>query len=226
MTCKRSREIDIDCFDAGQLVCQTCDRLISVLDTSPFSSWIDKEVDRKRDLQASGQLKTRIQTNLQDDQEIDRDGLHAEIAACLVLCPHRLLDWQNAATSNQNNRGGDLPSDWTGLSKPIEIKFTRYFSSKLGYLLVRPPSGQGKAMKPDFIDDAYYLLLTRQQGMMQVLGWIDRTEFLARKKIDPVGRSAAQVECWGVLWRDLIGLSRLERSRCTNFLKLDTELGR
>ena len=182
------------------------------MDTSPLSSWIEKEVERKRRLQASGQLKTRIQTTSQDDQEIDQDGLHAEFAACVVLCPHRLLDWQDAATSNQKNRGQDLPRDWTGLSKPVEVKFTRHFSSTTGYLLVRPPSGHGKAMTPEFIDDAYYLLLSKRDRQIQILGWIDRSEFLNRKEVDPVGRSGTQVECWGVLWKNLLGLSKFERS--------------
>ena len=219
--CQGSREIEMKDLIAGQIICQKCNQLISVVDTSPMDSWIEKEVERKRKLQASGKLRTRIQSTKHSDQEIDRDGLHAEFAACLVLCPRRLVDWQHAAQSNKKNRGRDLPKDLTGLSKHVEIKSTPCYNDNVGHLLIRPPSSQGRVMKPAFVDDSYYFLLSKDQSLVHILGWVDRIEFLKRKRINPVGKKRFQVECWGVFWKKLLELSKLERSQQTNVLKFD-----
>jgi len=216
MICKRRQRIDLSQLDDGQLHCQKCDRLISIVDTSPMNSWIEQEVERKKRLQKSGELQTRIQTTDQNDQEIDRDGLHAEFASCAVLCPSRIADWQQSASSSQNNRGQDFPKQWTSLPKPTEIKYTHYFSNNRGYLLIRPPSGKGSNMKSEFVDDAIYFLLTNKGCHYKILGWVDREQFLNRKKIDPVGRKGNQVECWGVFRKNLTGLSKLPKTKRVN----------
>ena len=202
----------IEC-SSGQLVCSKCERLISIVDPASIKGFVEKQVERKRRLQESGELQTRIQTTIQDDQASDRDGRFAEFASCIAICPNRLSEWTVSVASNEKNRGSDLPAEWTGLSKPIEIKFTRYFSEKSGYLIIRPPSGECRFMKPEFVDDAFYILLTLRDNLIQILGWIDRNEFIAKKKADPVGRKGKQIECWGVHWKDLIGLSKLERPK-------------
>ncbi len=48
MICKRRRRIVLSQLEDGQLLCQKCSRLISIVDTSPMSAWIDQEVERKR----------------------------------------------------------------------------------------------------------------------------------------------------------------------------------
>jgi len=222
MICNGYREVELAKLIDGQIVCQKCDRLISIVDTRPMADWIEQEVARKKELLDSGELRTRIQTTDQNDQEIDRDGLHAEFATCLALCPHRIAFWKEAAASNQKNRGRDVPTEWTGLLKPIEIKFTRYFSGSKGYLLIRPPSGKGRDMKPEFVDDAVYVLITLAQGDCKIIGWIDRDGFIEKKEVDPVGRKGNQVECWGVLWKNLNGLSKLPRTEQINCVNLES----
>jgi len=203
----------------GQILCQQCGRLISIVDTSPLNVWIDSEVDRKQKLMESGELQTRIQTHEQNDQDIARDGLHAEFAACVAMCPRKVAEWQASAASNKKNRGCDFPMDWTHLRKPIEVKFTRSFGQETGYLLIRPPANEGSKMKEGFVDDAIFVLLTGKPSRYKILGWIDRDEFVKRKQVDPVGRKAGQVECWGVLWKNLIGLSQLPRTQAVNLVE-------
>lgn len=216
MICHGSKTISLIDLTDGPLICQKCDRMISIVDTKPLASWIEREVMRKKTLLDSGQLRTRIQTTGQNDQEIDRDGLHAEFATCIALCPNQIENLQAAASSNQKNRGRDIPTTWSGLPKPVEIKFTRYFSNNKGFLLIRPPSGGGSNMENQFIDDSIYMLLTKHNGTYKILGWVDKEEFLMKKEVDPVGRTGKQVECWGVLWKHLTGLSKLPIPNQTN----------
>src|SRR5262249_20256504 len=149
----------------------------------------------------------------QSDAEIDADGLTAELIACLVLCPDRLAPWRMAVERGGNNRGCDLPAEWTGLDKPIEVKSTPYYSSNRGHLLVRPPPRSGKKMCVEFVDDCYYVLLIGEHCRFCLMGWTDRAGFLAHKQTNPVGRREGQSECWGVHWSKLKSLHSLPLHR-------------
>jgi hypothetical protein len=68
----------------GPLRCEQCAALISDIDVRGAGSWIAEQVARKRDLSQSGRLATRKQSTRRSDEEIDRDGLSAELAACAL----------------------------------------------------------------------------------------------------------------------------------------------
>ena len=78
----------------GPLRCQHCDLFISSVDVAGAHSWIESQVARKRELVQSGRLATRKQSTRQSDEEIDRDGLSAELPACALLCPGSLGAWR------------------------------------------------------------------------------------------------------------------------------------
>ena len=120
----------------GPLVCLHCGALISMISVEPWHGDIEQRVTEFAERQQSGQLGTRKQSLGQSDQNIDRDGREAELAACLLLCPGQRHLWR---TADGPNRGNDLPADWTELPRPVEVKQTRYCDSHRGYLLVRPP---------------------------------------------------------------------------------------
>ena len=121
------------------LRCTTCNEFVSILDAIGASVWVEEQVARKRSQQEAGELATRKQSTHQSDETIDRDGLVAELIACVLLCPGSFDAWQQAAESSMGNRGRDLLRRWTGLGKHIEVKQTRYRTKEYGYLLVRPP---------------------------------------------------------------------------------------
>jgi hypothetical protein len=106
----------------------------------------------------------------------------------------------------------------TGLGKPVEIKFTRWFSETKGYMLLRPPTGCGSSMQLGFIDDSYYFLLTRVKGNVRILGWIDRVGFAQRSVVDPVDRKHGQLGCWGVHWKNLFNLTSFPQTSRMNLI--------
>ncbi|MEO8498720.1 MAG: hypothetical protein ABI614_26965, partial [Planctomycetota bacterium] len=156
------------------------------IDVAGARSWVEAHVTRKRQLAESGQLATRKQSTRQSDEEIDRDGLSAELAACALLCPGSLHAWRKAAEAVRGNRGRDLLRHWTGLNKPVEVKHTRYHDTHRGFLLVRPPRQTPGRMREEYIDDAYYVLLVGGPDQHRLVGWTDRESLIRDGELNPV----------------------------------------
>jgi hypothetical protein len=152
--------------------------------------------------QKAGIIGSRKQSYGQSDTDIDRDGFEAELAACLLICPGYREEWFK---NDAPNRGCDLPTKWTLLSKPVEVKQTRYCDDRRGYLIVRPPRGTPGAMKSDYIDDCFYVLMYGQNGLYTLLGWADRQLILTAGKLNPVPVRPGQRECWGIHWKRMYG---------------------
>jgi superfamily I DNA/RNA helicase/mRNA-degrading endonuclease RelE of RelBE toxin-antitoxin system len=187
----------------GPLRCAACGWIITRIDVTVWSGWVESVVAAKRERQLRGELRTRRQSRAQDDADIDRDGMFAELAACMLLCPGHGSEWQRAAEASRPNRGNDLPPDWTGLPRSVEVKYTRHHSPGTGYLIVRPPSGEGPEIRPEHIEDAFYVLITGDLPWLTLLGWADRPMLLARGRRNPVPRRGRQQETWGVHWFSL-----------------------
>lgn len=187
----------------GPLRCRRCDSFVTTINVAGMQSWVESQVARKRELLQSGQLATRKQSTGQSDEEIDGDGLSAELAACALLCPGSFDAWRKAAESCKGNRGRDLLRRWTGLNKPVEVKHTRYRDEKRGYLLVRPPRQTPGRMRTEYIDDAYYVLLVGKPYEYTMVGWMDRESLIRDGQLNPVPMKSGQRECWGMHWSKL-----------------------
>lgn len=193
----------------GPLRCARCNAVITAIDVTGAGGWIEAQVARKRQLADVGQLATRKQSSRQSDEEIDRDGLSAELAACVLLCPGSMNKWRKAAEICTGNRGRDLLRSWTGLMKPVEVKHTRYQTENLGVLLVRPPRQTPGRMREEYIDDAYYILMVGQPYEHQLVGWTDREGLIRDGTLNPVPVKPGQRECWGIHWSKLRPLEEL-----------------
>lgn len=193
----------------GPLRCNQCGAFVSAIDVAGASSWIEARVSRKRELAESGRLATRKQSIRQSDEEIDRDGLSAELAACALLCPGSLGAWRKAAEAARGNRGRDLLRHWTGLNKPVEVKHTRYHDARRGFLLVRPPRQTPGRMREEYIDDAYYVLLVGGPCEHELVGWTDRDGLIRDGELNPVPIQSGQRESWGLHWSKLRPMDEL-----------------
>ena len=193
----------------GSLRCKQCGRFISTIDVAGARSWLDAQVARKQQLAQSGHLATRKQSTHQSDEEIDRDGLSAELAACALLCPGSLDAWRKATEAARENRGRDLLRHWTGLNQPVEVKHTRYQDSQHGHLLVRPPRQTPGRMREEYIDDAYYVLMVGAPYQHVMAGWMDREGLLRDGELNPVPVRPGQRESWGMHWSKLRPIDEL-----------------
>lgn len=193
----------------GLLTCPACRSPILEVDVRDARSWIDQQVERKRQLAQRGHLGTRKQSRRQSDERIDRDGLSAELAAAVILCPGSLAAWQRAAAAQKNNRGRDLLRSWTGLAKPVEVKQTRYQDAERGYLLVRPPRWTPGKLHREHIDDAIYVLMIGEPHQFRLAGWCDREHLLGAGKLNPVPVGPGQRESWGLHWSKLLPIQSL-----------------
>lgn len=196
----------------GPLCCVHCRSVITIVSVHPWRPWLEDQVRHKDQLHRSGQLRSRRQARGPEQSElrIDLDGLEAELAACLLLCPAFRDAWW---VSRGPNRGMDLPRLWTGLPRPVEVKQTRYRDEHRGYLIVRPPRNTPGPMRTDHIDDSLYVLMHGQDGLYTLVGWADRQLLLERGRLNPVPVLwPGQRQCWGVHWsqlyppQDLVGL--------------------
>ncbi len=193
----------------GFLNCPQCNQCVTELDVTDCRQWVEQQVAYKRRLSQQGKLGTRKQSSRQSDEEIDRDGLAAELVACLLLCPGRFEAWRRSAERGGGNRGRDLSRHWTGLGKPVEVKQTRYHDERRGYLLVRPPRWTPGDMRPEYVDDAYYVLLHGAPYRYLVSGWTDRDGLLREGQLNPLPIAAGQRQCWGIHWTKLRPLEEL-----------------
>lgn len=193
----------------GPLRCGHCDTFISVNVVAGAQNWLEAQVTRKRQLVQSGQLAMRKQSTRQSDEEIDRDGLSAELAACALLCPGSLGAWRKRTEAARGNRGRDLLRHWTGLNKPVEVKHTRYQDTQRGFLLVRPPSQTPGRMREAYIDDAYYVLMVGAPDQHTLAGWTDRQGLIRDGELNPVPIQQGQRESWGMHWSKLRPIDEL-----------------
>lgn len=175
----------------------------------PEIQHVDRLVEKKARLQRIGRMGTRKQDLHRADREIDRDGLSAELAACILLAPNRLSAYVELSQHCERNRGRDLPSNITGLDRPVEIKQTRYMDATRGFLLIRPPAGTVGAWKPEYLDDSYFILLCGSPHQYQLAGWADRGLLENRGVLNPVPVATGQRECWGILWSQLYPIREL-----------------
>lgn len=194
---------------SGRLVCPQCGAIVTKLDVTGCSHWIEQQVERKRRMVQAGRLGTRKQALRRTDEEIDREGLAAELALCVMLCPGSFQKWKRATEQGGNNRGNDLRMTWTGFDKPVEVKQTKYHDERRGFLLVRPPRFTPGAFRVEDIDDAYYLLLHGEPRALEVCGWIDRERLVKEGQRNPVPVASGQRECWGIHWSRLSPLQDL-----------------
>ncbi len=199
--------------ERGPLTCTTCNEFVPKIDVSGTASWIEEQVAHKRAQQESGELATRKQSAHQSDESIDRDGLAAELAACVLVCPGSFESWKRVAVSSSGNRGRDLLRRWTRIDKHIEVKQTCYRTTELGFLLVRPPRNTPGRMREEYIDDAYYVLLLGKPYRYELVGWIDRERLIADGELNPVPVKPGQRECWGIHWSKLSPINELLATR-------------
>ena len=184
----------------GPLVCPQCDALVNMISVAAWHEHIERRVAGFAERQRTGSIGSRKQAMEQSDIAIDRDGLQAELAACLLLCPGMRNRW---LTTGGPNRGNDLPPDWTLLPTPTEVKQTRYCDDRRGCLIVRPPRRTPGPMRAEYIDDCVYVLMHGQHGLFTLLGWTDRAHLLSTGQLNPIPVRPGQRECWGMHWRRL-----------------------
>lgn len=204
---------DMDLPDAnevsGFLSCGLCGGLVGTIDVSEFSDRIERIVQRKLEMKRTGRIGTRKQSMNQSDAEISREGLAAELAACLLIAPARRELYLRDLEVGGGNRGRDFPCELTGLDKPVEVKQTRYRTATAGYLLVRPPRMTPGRMLTTYIDNSYYVLLHGHGFNFTAMGWADRSRVVSDGKLNPVPCGTNQRECWGIHWSKMLQLSSL-----------------
>lgn len=200
----------------GFLSCSGCGAILTTINVADWSERVERVVQNKLAMQRSGRIGTRKQSTRQSDADISRDGIAAELAACLLIAPSRREAYWRAAEIGGGNRGRDLTPQMTGLDKPIEVKQTRYRTAQAGYLIVRPPRMTPGRMLTAYIEDSYYLLLHGQPFRYEVLGWADRERVVSHGKLNPIPQSTGQRECWGIHWSQLLPLESLAQRFAAN----------
>jgi len=183
-----------------------------------WESVIEEKVAYMMTLQACGAVGSRKQDGSRSDEEVSRDGLQAELAAVLMLCPGYRQVWLGRSGPN---RGCDLPTKWTGLPKPVEVKMTRYYGDKTGYLVIRPPRWTPGPMRLRYIDDSLYVLLLRtdRDYWFRLLGWADKSLLAERGTPNPLPIGPGQRETWGLHWRQLFDPQTLLPLRAASGLR-------
>jgi superfamily I DNA/RNA helicase/mRNA-degrading endonuclease RelE of RelBE toxin-antitoxin system len=187
----------------GALACPECGLLIRRVSVRTWSHWVRNQVAWKSSRQHVGVLRSRRQAVSLTDAEIDRDGLAAELAACVLLCPFALDPWREGQEGGGPNRGRDFPAGWTGLVRPVEVKQTRHYTARAGYLLVRPPRCAEGLLLDEHIDDSVYVLMIGGPWAFEWIGWADRDLFIREGKRNPVPLRGGQLECIGLHWTQL-----------------------
>jgi ribosomal protein L44E len=114
------------------LACPTCRKHTRAVSVRRWKDWIEEQVRCKR------KLPSRKQAARQSDPDISFTGVAGELAACLLVCPGYVQAWRRREEEGGNNRGCDLPKEWTGLDKDIEVKEQPYQEDHRGLLIIRP----------------------------------------------------------------------------------------
>jgi hypothetical protein len=194
-----------EAYASGPLACPTCRASTVAVNVSRWAEWIPWQVDRKKE------LRSRKQDPKHSDPEVNCTGLAGELAACLMLCPAQLLEWRKREEGGGRNRGCDLPREWIGLDRDVEVKEQPHQDEEKGLLIVRPRDAFQAEMTEGDVDDCYYVLLYRFPKPMRyrILGWIDRPGFLKVHEKRPPGWARAPQACWVVHWKQLWPINQL-----------------
>lgn len=173
--------------------------------------WCEKKADRIESMN----LRSRKQSQ-RSERETSIEGIRAELAAAKALClTDKLLRLykKNSMERTGSDRGRDIVPYFTGLSKPVEVKFTPVKNDRTGFLFLRPPSRCGLAFdRQKHIDDSFFVLIHSLRDDLvsfEVLGWIDGPNLKRRGKYNPVPRKPGQYETFGIHWRKLFPMDRL-----------------
>jgi hypothetical protein len=177
--CKLSYSCTVNSGTSGYLWCPACLQIISEVDVSPWQAWIEFAVEKRR------KLPTRAHHTV-DEEKCSRDGIGAEMAACLCLCPGHLFDWMARSDSlTCSNEGQDLLAEWVGCSKPFEIKYTPGCSKTTGILYIRRRSRFLDLIPQRDVCDSIYVLFHGSEWKYQANCWADRSLFLEKGVMDP-----------------------------------------
>lgn len=199
----------------GPLACPGCAALLTIISVEPWADWIEAQVAAHERRHRVGQLGSRRQSRRHREADIDRDGLEAELAACLLLCPGSRRQWARRHGTGPD-RGADLLAAWTGLDRDIEVKQTRYRDGRRGYLLIRPPRWTPGPMKADYLDDCLYVLMHGANRLYTLVGWTDRPRLLTCGRINPISVFYGRRECWGMHWKQLLKPAALFDRACSH----------
>src|SRR5262245_20650496 len=100
-SCKWSEDIPTTTTAIRALYrCPHCKRPVTIVDISAWSDWIRQRVDDLETQRQKGQIGTRKQSPKDSDAKISADGMGAELAACLILAPWRIEEWQKRASES------------------------------------------------------------------------------------------------------------------------------
>jgi hypothetical protein len=186
----------------GPLACPACGGLPSWVGVHSLMPWVEDKARYFELRMRRGEIGTRKQDYKSSEFDTSVIGLAAELAGCFVMCPNRIPQYM-ASKIDAGNRGIDLPPEWTGLDRPLEVKQTRYRTSTKGFMIVRPPRNTPGPVLREHVDDCYYLLLTGTAPTYRVDGWTDRAGFLRDCLLNPIPKSGSQRDCLGVHWSKL-----------------------
>ncbi len=162
---------------SGYLKCDDCGELVSDVDVSALSPWIDKVVAQRQKL-----LRDGSHPNI-DPQRASKDGLGAELAACVSLCPGFLNEWrQKTEAMVGSDTGEDLLGRWIGFHKNFEIKQTK---NPRGLLFIRSGIMNKSVDVATDVRDSVYVLFTGEANRFTGRCWADRELFVANGVHNP-----------------------------------------
>jgi hypothetical protein len=173
--------------------------------------WCEEKVDKILSLN----LKSRKQST-RSEREINLEGIRAEVAAAKALCRSlkEFNSYKDASMNRQgSDRGRDVEQIFTGLDKPVEIKYTPVKTNKTGFLFLRPPNRCGLVFdRLKHIDDSYFVLIHSPREDLisfELLGWTDGSNLRKKGRYNPVPRKAGQYETFGIHWSKLFPFDKL-----------------
>jgi hypothetical protein len=175
-----SFELRITSGTPGFLSCPKCREILCEINVRPWKDWIINEV--------AAQRKNKDRSYWRNDPEkCSENGIGAELAACLSLCPGHLQDWMNRSKNlDRPNPGQDLLGEWIGCGKDFEIKSTPHYSdSDRGIMYIRKPSDMRDLIPSRDVHDSIYALFTGEEGIYCGRCWADRSLFLAKGVMNP-----------------------------------------
>jgi hypothetical protein len=94
VSCRAEGEVSLPetVHQVGLLACPACGQVLTTVDVSQWSPWIEAHVQRKRSLQAAGCLHTRKQSVGQTDDQIDRERMRMRTTKTTPQLPMTSLE--------------------------------------------------------------------------------------------------------------------------------------
>jgi len=171
--------------------------------------------EEKADTILSLNLKSRKQSS-RGERETNLEGIRAELAAAKAIClSSKEFNGYKEASLNKrgSDRGRDIEQIFTGLDKPVEIKYTPVKTERTGFLFLRPPNHCGLIFDPQkHIEDSYFILVySAREDLIsfEVLGWIDGSTLRKKGQHNPVPYKAGQYQTFGIHWSKLFPFDEL-----------------